>query len=84
MDRRKEGGGRSLLHPAWAAKLVSEQQLDSGDARHTHCRLALFAFVGCRKSDLHPCSQPTSHPSLPPRMAGATRTVAPKQVSLIL
>lgn len=35
MDRRKEGGGRGLLHPAWAAKLVSEQQLDSGDARHT-------------------------------------------------
>ena len=34
-DRRKEGGGRGSLHPAWAAKLVSEQQLDSGDARHT-------------------------------------------------
>lgn len=30
----------------------------------THCRLAVFAFVGCRKSDLHPCSQPTSH--IPP------------------
>lgn len=27
----------------------------------THCRLAVFAFVGCRKFDLHQCSQPTSH-----------------------
>lgn len=30
----------------------------------THCRLAVFAFVGCRKSDLHRRSQPTSH--IPP------------------
>jgi len=29
--------------------------------RGTHCRLDVFAFVGCRKSDLYPCSQPTSH-----------------------
>lgn len=32
--------------------------------RGTHCRLAVFAFVGCRKSDPRPCSQPTSH--IPP------------------
>lgn len=31
----KKGRGRGLLHPAWAAKLVSEQQLDSRDAQHT-------------------------------------------------
>lgn len=34
-DRRNERGGRGLLLPAWAGKLVSEQQLDSGDAQHT-------------------------------------------------
>lgn len=31
----EESGGRVLLQPAWAGKLVSEQQLDSGDAQHT-------------------------------------------------
>ena len=30
----------------------------------THCRLAVFAFVGCRKFDLYLRSQPTSH--IPP------------------
>lgn len=52
----------------------------------THCRLAVFAFVGCRKSDLISVANPhpTSLPSLPQRMKGATGAVAPKQVSLIL
>lgn len=50
----------------------------------THCRRAVFAFVGCRKSDIPPCSQPTSLPSLPPRMKRARRMVALKQVSSIL
>lgn len=36
-------------------------------------RWAVFAFVGCRKCDLHPWSQPTSQASLPPRMKRGDR-----------
>lgn len=42
--------------------------------RGTHCRLAVFAFAGCRKFDHYPCRQPTSHLSLPSTMKGAMRT----------
>lgn len=48
-----------------------------------YCRLAVFAFVGCRKFDHYPCSQPPSHPSIPSRMKGTMRTKPLEQVARI-
>lgn len=86
MEEEKEGAEvRSIPHG-----LVNWFQSSSWTpGKHgTHCRLAVFAFVGCRKPDLHQCTQATSH--IPPITTtktgggGATAAGSPEQLSLIL
>lgn len=77
--RGKEGGGRAgwieekrgMEVSSMLQRLLNWFQSSSWTPGMcgTHCRLAVFAFVGCRKFDHYPCCQPTSHPS-PPRMMG--------------